>query len=122
MTSLNYIIAMLLFALGIYCLLFKRNLIKMIIGLQVITNGIHLFLISLGYREGGIAAIMSGDLLSTGNAAQFAAQAVDPVPQALVLTSIVIDICIIALALSLAIYAYRHYKTLNPFKIRRLRG
>jgi multicomponent Na+:H+ antiporter subunit C len=122
MTSLNYVIAMLLFALGIYCLLFKRNLIKMIIGLQVITNGIHLFLISLGYREGGIAAIMSGDLLSTGNAAQFAAQAVDPVPQALVLTSIVIDICIIALALSLAIHVYRQYRTLNPFKIRRLRG
>lgn len=122
MTSLNYVIAMLLFALGIYCLLFKRNLIKMIIGLEVITNGVHLFLISLGYRAGGIAAIMSGDLLAERNVAQFAAQAVDPVPQALVLTSIVIDICIIALALSLAIYAYRHYRTLNPFKIRRLRG
>ncbi|KUO40998.1 MAG: hypothetical protein AVW06_04795 [Hadesarchaea archaeon DG-33-1] len=120
--SLNYIIAMLLFTLGIYCLLFKRNLIKMIIGLQVMTNGLHLFLISLGYRTDGIAPILSSQMLAGNGAANFAALAVDPVPQALVLTSIVINICTMALALSLAIYAYRHYGTLNPFEIRRLRG
>lgn len=120
--SLNYIIAMLLFTLGIYCLLFKRNLIKMIIGLQVMTNGLHLFLISLGYRTGGIAPILSSEILAGNMTAEFAALAVDPVPQALVLTSIVINICTMALALSLAIYAYRHYGTLNPFEIRRLRG
>ena len=112
---LNYIVAMLLFSVGLYCLLVKRNIIKMIIGLEVMTNGVHLFLISLGYRVGGVAPIVTGD------PAQIAILGVDPVPQALVLTSIVIDICIIALALSLAIYAYQHYRTLNPFKIRRLR-
>jgi len=115
----NYIIAMLLIALGLYCLLLKRNLIKMIIGLAVLTDGIHLFLISLGYRAGGIAAIVSGGWFS--DLPGFAARAVDPVPQALVLTSIVINICILALALSLAIYAYRHYGTLEPSKLRRLR-
>jgi len=120
--SLNYIIAMMLFTLGIYCLLFKRNLMKMVIGLQVMTNGLHLFLISLGYREGGIAPILAGEMLERGAAAELAATAVDPVPQALVLTSIVINVCTMALALSLAIYAYRHYGTLNPFRIRRLKG
>lgn len=109
---------MLLFALGVYCLLFKRNLIKMIIGLEVITNGIHLFLISLGYREGGGPAILSGEFLTNLNIGEYAAQAVDPIPQALVLTSIVIDICIIALALSLAIYIYKKYETLDPSKVR----
>jgi len=116
----NYVIAMLLVALGLYCLLLKRNLIKIIIGLAVLTDGIHLFLISLGYRTGGTAAIVSGEMFS--DLPGFAAQAVDPIPQALVLTSIVINICILALALSLSIYAYRHYKTLNPSKMRRLRG
>ncbi len=115
----NYIIAMLLVALGLYCLLLKRNLIKIIIGLAVLTDGIHLFLISLGYRAGGIAAIVSGEMLS--DLSGFAARAVDPIPQALVLTSIVINICIVAFALSLAIYSYRHYGTLDPSKLRRLK-
>ncbi|MDI6883987.1 MAG: NADH-quinone oxidoreductase subunit K [Hadesarchaea archaeon] len=117
--SFNYIIAMLLVTLGVYCLLLKRNLIKLIIGLAVLTDGIHLFLISLGYRARGIAAIVSGEWFS--DLPGFATRAVDPVPQALVLTSIVINICILALALSLCIYAYRHYGTLDPSKLRRLR-
>lgn len=118
--NLHYAVAMLLFAAGIYCLLLKRNLIKLVIGLQVMTNGIHLFLISLGFREGGIAPILAGEMLEKPS--EFASLAVDPVPQALVLTSIVINVCILALALSMAIYTYRHYGTLNPFEIRRLRG
>jgi multicomponent Na+:H+ antiporter subunit C len=116
--SLNYIIAMLLITLGFYCLLFKRNLIKLVIGLSVMTDGIHLFLISMGYRTGGIAPIVTGG--SASNLPDFASRAVDPLPQAMVLTSIVINICIMALALSLSIYAYRHYGTLDPYKIKRL--
>lgn len=117
--NFDYTVAMLLVALGLYCLLFKRNLIKLVIGLSVLTDGIHLFLISLGYRAGGIAAIVSGEMLS--NIPEFAQQAVDPLPQALVLTSIVINICILALALSLSIYAYRHYGTLELSKLRRFK-
>lgn len=116
--NVNYTIAMLLVALGLYCLLFKRNLVKLVIGLSVMTDGIHLFLISLGYRTEGIAAIVSGEALPD---IAFTTRAVDPLPQALVLTSIVINICILALALSLSIYTYRHYGTLDPSKIRRLR-
>lgn len=117
--NFSYVIAMLLITLGLYCLLFKRNLIKLVIGLSVMTDGIHLFLISMGYRTGGIAPIVTGELSS--NLSDFASRAVDPLPQALVLTSIVINICIMALALSLSIYAYRHYGTLDPYKLRRLR-
>lgn len=117
--SFNYVIAMLLVTLGLYCLLLKRNLIKMIIGLFVLTDGIHLFLISLGYRSEGIAAIVSGEMVT--DLAKFTSQAVDPIPQALVLTSIVINVCILALALSLSIYVYRHHGTLNPSEIRRLK-
>ena len=117
--SLNYIIAMLLIALGFYCLLFKRNLIKLIIGLSVMTDGIHLFLISMGYRADGIVPIFNSEVAP--NLQYFMTKAVDPLPQALVLTSIVINICITSLALSLCIYAYRHYGTLDSSKMRRLK-
>ena len=115
---MNYIIAMLLITLGLYCLLTKRNLIKLIIGLSIMTDGIHLFLISIGYRADGIAPIAYGALLEDPG---FAAIAVDPIPQALVLTSIVINICILALALSLIIFAYRHYGTTDLSELRRLK-
>lgn len=116
---MNYIVAMLLVSLGLYCLLIKRNLIKLVIGLSVMTDGIHLFLISLGYRLDGVAPIAHGIWLV--DPSEFAAVAVDPVPQALVLTSIVINICILALALSLIISAYRHYGTVDLSELRRLR-
>lgn len=106
--------------LGLYCLVTRRNLIKMVIGLSIMTDGIHLLLVSLGYRIGGIAPIWSpqmGEEMS-----EFAARAVDPVPQALVLTSIVINMGILALALSLAIRLYKHHNTLNPFNITDLKG
>lgn len=119
MMDLNYIVAMLLVTLGLYCLLLKRNLIKLIIGLSVLTDGVHLFLISLGYRIGGIAPIFTGE--TAPDLASFVARAVDPVPQALVLTSIVINVCILALALSLTIYAYRHYGTLELSEMRRFK-
>jgi len=93
-------------------------LIKMVIGLEILTFGIHLFLISMGYREGGIAPIVT----STNPASVVATMGVDPLPQALVLTSIVIDVCVTAMLLSLAIYAYKHYKTLDTSELRRLKG
>lgn len=117
MISHHYPIAILLFVIGIYCLLYKRNLIKMVIGLEILTDGVHLFLISMGFRDNGIPPIYEKAM----DFDWFVANAVDPVPQVLVLTSIVIDICIVGLALSLSIYIYNKYGTLNPSKIRELR-
>jgi multicomponent Na+:H+ antiporter subunit C len=117
--SLNYIVAMLLITLGFYCLLFKRNLMKLVIGLAVMTDGIHLFLISMGYRAGGISPIFNPEV--SPSLSNFVSRAVDPLPQALVLTSIVINICITAMALSFCIYAYRRHGTLNSSEIRELK-
>ncbi len=117
--STNYTVAMLMITLGLYCLLFKRNIVKLIIGLSVMTDGIHMLLISIGYKAGGIAPIVTGGVQQLPT---FVTQSVDPLPQSLVLTSIVINICITALALSVAVYAHRHYGTLDLSKLRRLRG
>jgi multisubunit Na+/H+ antiporter MnhC subunit len=112
-----YLAAIGVIAVGIYTLIMKDNIIKKLIGLSVMTNGIHVFLIALGYRAGGIMPIMQ-DL----DFQRFAANAVDPLPQAMVLTSIVINLSILAVGLSISILLYRKYGTLDSRKIRGLKG
>ncbi len=97
--------------IGLYIVLVKHNLIKVIIGLSILNTGINLFLISIGFVKKGTAPIFSHPGLK-------AIRMVDPVPQALVLTAIVIGVAVLALALSLAIRLYQHYGTLNLRKIR----
>jgi multicomponent Na+:H+ antiporter subunit C len=106
-----YIGAFGLILVGLYIILVKHNLIKVIIGLSILDTGVNLSLISIGYITKGTAPIFSGSDME-------AEQMVDPVPQALVLTAIVIGVAVLALALSLAIKLYQHYGALNLRKIR----
>jgi len=106
-----YIGAFGLILIGLYIILVKYNLIKVIIGLGILDTGVNLFLISVGYITKGTAPIFSGPGVDSEHM-------VDPVPQALVLTAIVIGVAVLALALSLAIRLYQHYETLNLRKIR----
>jgi len=98
-----------LIIIGLYAVLFKRNLIKMIIGITLIESGVNLFLITLSFREGSTAPIYTS---SPGGPMSL------PVPQALTLTSIVIGVAVLALMLSLVIHIFKHYKTLDVRKIR----
>jgi multicomponent Na+:H+ antiporter subunit C len=109
-----YIAVVIFIGLGIYTLMFKKNLIKIAIGICLIENGVNLFLITLGYRKGAIAPIYTQ--APSGQAM------VLPTPQALTLTSIVIGIATTALILSIAMMIYKHYGTLDTEKARRLRG
>ena len=109
-----YIGAFGLIFIGFYIVLVKHNLIKVIIGLSILETGVNLFLISIGYITRGTAPIFSTPEIE-------AARMVDPVPQALVLTAIVIGVAVLALALSLAIRLYQHYGTLNLRKIKEQR-
>jgi len=108
--NLPYLAVAGLILIGLYAVLFKRNLIKIVIGITLIESGVNLFLITLGYREGSTAPIYTsspGGLMSL------------PVPQALTLTSIVIGVAVLALMLSFIVHIYRHYNTLDA---RILRG
>jgi len=109
-----YIGAFGLVLIGIYIVLVKHNLIKVIIGLSILDTGVNLFLISVGYIAKGTAPIFSMPAIKAENM-------VDPVPQALVLTAIVIGVAVLAIALSLAIKLYQHYGTLNLHKIKEQR-
>ena len=112
--NLPFIAAALLVVLGIYTFLFKRNLIKIAIGISLIEVGVNLFLVTLGYRNGGIAPIYTF--------APETGQMVLPTPQALTLTSIVIGLATTALLLSFAIFIYKHHGTLDTRKVKELNG
>ena len=123
MMTVNYVAAAILVVLGLYTIVNQKDLIKVVLGLGIVDYGVNLFIVSVGYKAGGTAPIFSiGDiaanLLVTGGKAFF----VDPVPQALTLTSIVIGACVDAMALSLVIKLYQSYGTRNTDEIRRLRG
>ena len=109
---ITYVSAVALIVIGTYAIVAKENLIKKVIGLGLFTNGIHLLLISIGYRAGGIAPIF----LEGMDLSHFSLTAVDPLPQALVLTSIVIELSVVALALTLIIKYHRAAGTLNSSK------
>ncbi|WP_297068895.1 NADH-quinone oxidoreductase subunit K [Thermococcus sp.] len=112
--SAYYFGAISLIMIGLYAVLVKKNLLKMLVGLSIMETGVNLLLISIGYINGRSAPILSEGIGPT--------QAVDPIPQALVLTAIVIGVATTAMALSAAIILYEKYGTLNIEEIRRLKG
>ena len=119
MMAVNYIASVVLIVLGLYTVCTKKNLIKVVLGLGIVDYGVNMLIVSLGFNEGGTAPIYQlSDLLNGVTPSFF----VDPVPQALTLTSIVIGACVDAMALSLVIMIYRKYKSINTDDVRRLRG
>ena len=116
MILINYIASFFLLTLGMYCIVTKYNLVKTVIGLSIMDYGVNLLLISVGFNPGGTAPIFTfGEL----NPASFF---VDPIPQALTLTSIVIGACVTAMSLALVMKLKEQYGTLDTREIRRLRG
>jgi len=109
-----YIGAFGLVLIGLLIVLSKHNLIKVIVGLSILDTGINMFLIAVGYIRNGTAPIFSRPGLEAGGM-------VDPVPQALVLTAIVIGVAVLALALGIAVRLHREYGTLDMRKIKELR-
>ncbi len=109
-----YFLCFVLFCIGLYCVLRKRNIIKIIIGLAIIEYSVNMLFVLIGYREHGRAPIFdrNQDILVM----------VDPLPQALVLTTIVIGLAIAVVVVSLAIRIYEKYGTFDITKIRRLKG
>lgn len=113
-----YILVALMFFTGLYGIIAKKNIIKIIIGINIVGYASNLLFILLGYKWEGIAPIMTEDM----SFSYFVEKAVDPLPQALVLTSIVIDLAFVAFLAALAIRLFERYETFDMDKIRRLKG
>lgn len=116
-----YILCLILFMVGLFGVLTQKNLIKIIVGVAIMEYAVNLFLILIGYRAGANDA----PILETADPAGVAAfvnHAVDPLPQAMVLTSIVISLGVLALLVAIALRLYHTYGTYDVTEIRRLRG
>lgn len=103
--------AMILFAIGFTMLVFSRNIMKKIIGLNIVDTGVYLFLASMGYIADKLSPIVpaSGEV----NPHEY----INPIPTGLVLTGIVVSVSFSALMLSLTVRLYKKYHTLNLDKI-----
>lgn len=113
-----YFLSLVLFVMGLYCLVAKKNIVKKIIGIVIIEYSINLFLVLIGWRRGGIAPIM----LKGMERSEIIDHGVDPLPQALVLTSIVIGLGVLALMVAMCLRLYEKYKTFDMSEINKLRG
>ncbi len=113
-----YFLDFLLFMIGLYALVTKRHIVKKILGVAIMEYSVNLFLILIGFKMSGTAPIMVADM----DFATFIRTAVDPLPQALVLTSIVIGLGTLALMVAIAIRLYERYGTFDMHEINRLRG
>ncbi|MBT8420887.1 MAG: cation:proton antiporter subunit C [Gammaproteobacteria bacterium] len=100
----------LLILIGLYGALTNRNILRMIVCFTVASTGVHVVLVAVGYLPGRTAPIMDAAV----PVQEAAARIIDPVPQALVLTAIVIGVGITALMLA---YAYKLYETKHTLDI-----
>ncbi|MCI8923928.1 MAG: cation:proton antiporter subunit C [Lachnospiraceae bacterium] len=106
LTNYGEAVAMVLFVIGFMNLLLQKNLIKKIIGLNIMDSAVYLFLAEKGYINGRVVPIIVDGI-------QEAETYINPIPSGLVLTGIVVSVSVSALMLSLTIRLYKRYHTLD---------
>lgn len=109
-----FIACMLLIIIGLYAIITKRNLIKIALGFCMIEYGVNLLFAFIGFKKNALAPIIT----SIDAPRNF----VDPIPQALVLTAIVIGLGTTAVMIALILRIYEKYKTFDINEIRKLKG
>jgi len=109
-----YLLCFILFLVGLYGVITRRNLVKIVISLSIMEFSTFLFFALVGYIDGGVAPIV--------NPSDPAKIYVDPLPQALVLTAIVIGLATTAMLMAVIIRLFRKYKTFDIREINNLRG
>jgi multicomponent Na+:H+ antiporter subunit C len=112
-----YFLCVVLLTMGLYCLVAKKNIVKKVIGLIIMDYAVNLYLIIIGYKRGGVAPVIEKGM----NPAALE-RFVDPLPQALVLTSIVIGLGVMALMVAMCIRLYEKHGTFDMSQISKLRG
>jgi multicomponent Na+:H+ antiporter subunit C len=99
------------FCIGLYMLVAKSNLLKKLLGLNVMETAVFAFIVTAGMVEGGDPPI-----LVAGTRAPFAS----PIPQAMVLTGIVVAVSVTAVALALIVQIHAHYGTIEVDELKGL--
>jgi multicomponent Na+:H+ antiporter subunit C len=118
----NYLAAAALFATGLYAVLVKRNLLKIVMGLSLMESSTYLLFISLAYRAHSTAPVLLNPPPGVSSRALAHGNVADPVLQNFCLTAIVIGVAVTGVFLAVTVRVAQHYKTLDSEKLRELRG
>jgi energy-converting hydrogenase B subunit E len=110
---LSFIAAAALIIIGIAGLLLLDNMIKKIIAFTLLSDGVNLLLVAVGYVQGGVAAILEPGESVT----EFVNNAILVFPVGIVLTNIVIGVSTTAILVALVIMLYRRHGTLKASKV-----
>jgi multicomponent Na+:H+ antiporter subunit C len=109
--DLDYAACVVLFCVGLYMLVAKSNLVKKLLGLNVMETSVFAFLVTAGMIEGGQEPIMVA-----GSAPPYTS----PIPHAMVLTGIVVAVSVTAVALALIAQIHAHYGTIEVDELKEL--
>lgn len=122
MIEVNYLAAAALFTLGLYTVLTKRNLVKMVMGLSIMEASTYVLLLSFAYRAHSTPPVLvnppdglSPAKLAKGNVA-------DPMLQNICLTAIVIGVAVTGVFLAVTVRTAQHYRSIDSDDIREMRG
>lgn len=108
-----YVIAVVLFVIGILIVLNKSNLFKKLIGINIIESSIFIFFVGSGNIRSGAVPIL--------DQANVKPVYINPLPSALMLTGIVVSVSVSAFALALVIRLYKTYGTTDAKRIEEIR-
>lgn len=112
-----YLATVVLILIGLWGMLFKRNLVKKLIGMNVFQGAIILFFIVHAYKTGASVPVYDAELGTT------AARYINPIPHGLMLTAIVVSVATTGVALALLSIIHRRFGTLEEDELlRRLRS
>jgi multicomponent Na+:H+ antiporter subunit C len=118
----NYLAAGALFCIGLYAVLSRRNLIKVVMGLSLMESSTYLLLISMAYRRNSTAPVLLGPPAGRSVRSLVGGNVADPVLQNFCLTAIVIGVAVTAVFLTVVVRIAQHYRTLDADRVRALRG
>lgn len=124
MIVVNYVAAALLFGTGLYCVLTRRNLIKIVMGLSLMEASTYLLLLSFAYRRSSTAPVLLNPPTGVKDTdlALGRHPVADPMLQNICLTAIVIGVAVTAVFLTVVVRIAQHYRSLDSEHIREMRG
>jgi multicomponent Na+:H+ antiporter subunit C len=120
--AVNYLAAAALFCIGLWAVLTRRNLVKIVMGLSLMESSMYLLLVSMAYRKGGTAPVLLD--LPEGRSVDSVVQgaAADPVLQNFCITAVIIGVAVSGVFLAVVVRVAQHYRTLDADEVRAMRG
>ena len=112
----NYWLYIILMMIGLYGIMAKKNLVKKIIGLNILQTAVILFFISVGAKENATIPIIEHGH-DTAHGTVSASHYINPLPHVLMLTAIVVAVATLGVALALVIRVHQQYHTLEEDEI-----